>query len=132
MFSRPAQDGDEHGIFARWYEADGQPVADEFPVNTYTTGTQRGASVTLDPLGNATHTALSFDLVGEDVLITGAGPIGIMAAAVADFRPSEVSAKKIKKAAGAPQTTNAAEPTDALPAPAGLVTQRHISRQRGL
>jgi threonine 3-dehydrogenase len=36
----------------------------------------------LDPLGNATHTALSFDLVGEDVLITGAGPIGIMAAAI--------------------------------------------------
>lgn len=39
----------------------------------------------LDPLGNATHTALSFDLVGEDVLITGAGPIGIMAAAIARF-----------------------------------------------
>jgi len=37
----------------------------------------------LDPLGNAVHTALSFDLVGEDVLITGAGPIGIMAIAVA-------------------------------------------------
>jgi len=37
----------------------------------------------LDPLGNAVHTALSFDLVGEDVLITGAGPIGVMAAAVA-------------------------------------------------
>jgi threonine 3-dehydrogenase len=37
----------------------------------------------LDPLGNATHTALSFDLVGEDVLITGAGPIGIMAVAIA-------------------------------------------------
>lgn len=36
-----------------------------------------------DPFGNAVHTALSFDLVGEDVLITGAGPIGIMAAAVA-------------------------------------------------
>ena len=36
----------------------------------------------LDPLGNAVHTALSFDLVGEDVLITGTGPIGIMAAAV--------------------------------------------------
>ncbi|MEQ8655253.1 MAG: L-threonine 3-dehydrogenase [Kiloniellales bacterium] len=36
----------------------------------------------LDPLGNAVHAALSFDLVGEDVLITGAGPIGIMAAAV--------------------------------------------------
>ena len=37
----------------------------------------------LDPLGNAVHTALAFDLVGEDVLITGAGPIGIMSAAVA-------------------------------------------------
>jgi len=37
----------------------------------------------LDPFGNATHTALSFDLVGEDVLITGAGPIGIMAVAIA-------------------------------------------------
>jgi len=37
----------------------------------------------LDPLGNAVHTALSFDLIGEDVLVTGAGPIGIMAAAVA-------------------------------------------------
>ena len=36
-----------------------------------------------DPLGNAVHTALSFDLVGEDVLITGAGPIGVMAAAIA-------------------------------------------------
>ena len=36
-----------------------------------------------DPLGNAVHTALSFDLVGEDILITGAGPVGIMAVAVA-------------------------------------------------
>ena len=39
----------------------------------------------LDPFGNATHTALSFSVVGEDVLITGAGPIGIMAAAIARF-----------------------------------------------
>lgn len=37
----------------------------------------------LDPLGNATHSALSFDLVGEDVLITGAGPVGTLAVAVA-------------------------------------------------
>jgi len=36
-----------------------------------------------DPLGNAAHTALSFNLVGEDVLITGAGPIGCMAAGIA-------------------------------------------------
>ena len=36
-----------------------------------------------DPFGNAVHTALSFDLVGEDILITGAGPIGIMAGMVA-------------------------------------------------
>jgi threonine 3-dehydrogenase len=39
----------------------------------------------LDPFGNATHTALSFNMVGEDVLITGAGPIGIMATAIARF-----------------------------------------------
>jgi len=37
----------------------------------------------LDPFGNATHTTLTFDLVGEDVLITGAGPIGIMSVAIA-------------------------------------------------
>ena len=39
----------------------------------------------LDPFGNATHTALAFSMVGEDVLITGAGPIGIMAVAIARF-----------------------------------------------
>ena len=39
-----------------------------------------------DPFGNATHTALSYDPVGEDVLITGAGPIGIMASAIMKFR----------------------------------------------
>src|SRR5262249_25539079 len=39
----------------------------------------------LDPLGNAVHTALAFDVVGEDVLITGAGPIGVMAAAIVRF-----------------------------------------------
>ncbi len=38
-----------------------------------------------DPFGNATHTALSFDLLGEDVLITGAGPIGIMAGLIAKY-----------------------------------------------
>ena len=44
-----------------------------------------------DPFGNATHTALAFDLVGEDVLITGAGPIGAMAAAV----PRHVGARHV-------------------------------------
>jgi threonine 3-dehydrogenase len=44
-----------------------------------------------DPFGNAVHTALSFDLVGEDVLVTGAGPIGIMAALVA----KQVGARKV-------------------------------------
>ena len=38
-----------------------------------------------DPFGNAVHTALSFDIVGEDVLITGAGPIGIMCASICKF-----------------------------------------------
>ena len=36
-----------------------------------------------DPFGNAVHTALAFDCIGEDVLITGAGPIGIMCAIIA-------------------------------------------------
>ncbi len=49
------------------------PIPDDIPDDV--------ASI-LDPFGNAAHTALSFDLVGEDVLITGAGPIGIMAAAI--------------------------------------------------
>jgi threonine 3-dehydrogenase len=42
----------------------------------------RDVAAVFDPLGNAVHTALSFDCLGEDVLITGAGPIGVMAAAV--------------------------------------------------
>lgn len=45
----------------------------------------RDVAALFDPLGNAVHTALSFPLLGEDVLITGAGPIGCMAAAVARY-----------------------------------------------
>jgi threonine 3-dehydrogenase len=45
-------------------------------------GIDREVAAIFDPFGNAVHTALSFDVLGEDVLITGAGPIGIMAAAV--------------------------------------------------
>jgi threonine 3-dehydrogenase len=71
----------------------------------------------LDPFGNATHAALSFDLVGEDVLITGAGPIGCMAAAIAkhvgarfvvvtDVNPYRLAlAEKL----GATRTVNVAE-----------------------
>jgi threonine 3-dehydrogenase len=43
----------------------------------------RDVQAIFDPFGNAVHTALSFDVLGEDVLVTGAGPIGVMAAAVA-------------------------------------------------
>lgn len=50
------------------------PVPDDIP--------DRVATI-LDPLGNATHTALAFDLAGEDVLVTGAGPIGMMTVAIA-------------------------------------------------
>ncbi|PYI85082.1 MAG: L-threonine 3-dehydrogenase [Verrucomicrobia bacterium] len=46
-------------------------------------GIDRDVAAIFDPFGNAVHTALSFDVLGEDVLITGAGPIGIMAAAIA-------------------------------------------------
>ena len=50
------------------------PIPDDIP---------NDIAAILDPLGNAVHTALEFDLVGEDVLITGAGPIGMMATAIA-------------------------------------------------
>jgi threonine 3-dehydrogenase len=46
-------------------------------------GVDRDVAAIFDPFGNAVHTALSFPVLGEDVLITGAGPIGLMAAAVA-------------------------------------------------
>lgn len=56
------------------------PASNAYPVPD---GIPDEVAAILDPLGNAVHTALAFDLVGEDVLITGAGPIGQMAAAVA-------------------------------------------------
>lgn len=49
----------------------------------HTVGVNEEVASIFDPFGNAMHTALSFDLLGEDVLITGAGPIGIMAVAIA-------------------------------------------------
>ena len=58
------------------------PIPDEIPDEI---------AAIFDPFGNAVHTALSFDLVGEDVLVTGAGPIGIMAALVAQ----QVGARKV-------------------------------------
>ncbi len=72
-----------------------------------------------DPLGNAVHTALSFDLVGEDVLVTGAGPIGIMGALVAqavgarkvvitDINPGRL---ELAKKLGVQHTVNAADET---------------------
>jgi threonine 3-dehydrogenase len=65
------------GCFAEYLSI---PASNVFPLPDVIS--DETASI-LDPLGNATHTALTFDLVGEDVLITGAGPIGIMAAAIA-------------------------------------------------
>jgi threonine 3-dehydrogenase len=70
-----------------------------------------------DPLGNATHTALSFDIMGEDVLITGAGPIGCMAAAIArhararNVVVTDVNPYRLNLAAklGATHTLNVAE-----------------------
>ncbi len=67
----------EQGAFAEYLRLPAfnvVPLPDDIPDAT---------GAILDPLGNAVHTALSFDLLGEDVLITGAGPIGIMAAAIA-------------------------------------------------
>ncbi|WP_412507652.1 L-threonine 3-dehydrogenase [Roseovarius sp. SYSU LYC5161] len=65
------------GSFAEYLcipESNVVPIPDDIPDEI---------AAIFDPLGNAVHTALSFDLVGEDVLVTGAGPIGIMGALVA-------------------------------------------------
>lgn len=64
------------GAFAEYLAIPAQNV---FPVPDHISD---DVAAVLDPLGNATHTALAFDVVGEDVLITGAGPIGNMAAAI--------------------------------------------------
>lgn len=56
------------------------PATNVWPIES---GIPLDVASVFDPLGNAVHTALAYDLVGEDVLITGAGPIGCMAAAVA-------------------------------------------------
>lgn len=64
------------GAFAQYVSIPGsnvQPIPDDISDDIGTI---------LDPLGNAVHTALNFDLVGEDVLITGSGPIGMMAIAI--------------------------------------------------
>ncbi len=65
------------GAFAEYVAI---PSANVFHVPGHVTD---DVAAILDPLGNATHTALSFDVVGEDVLVTGAGPIGAMAVAIA-------------------------------------------------
>jgi len=64
------------------------PAVNVFPIPE---GITKDQAAILDPLGNAVHSTLSFDLVGEDVLITGAGPIGILSAAVA----KHVGARKV-------------------------------------
>lgn len=66
-----------HGSFAEYLSI---PASNTFPLPS---DIDDNVAAILDPFGNAVHTALSFDLVGEDVLITGAGPVGTMAAAVA-------------------------------------------------
>lgn len=76
-----------------------------------------------DPFGNAVHTALSFPLVGEDVLITGAGPIGIMAAAVARHAGArnvvitDVSPERLEIARKAGATSPSTSPRRRSPTP---------------
>ncbi len=71
--------GGRDGAFAEYLTL---PAANLWPVHP---DISSEIAAILDPFGNAVHCALSFDVVGEDVLVTGAGPIGIMAAAVCRF-----------------------------------------------
>ncbi len=65
------------GCFSEYFV---MPAVNVYPVPASIPDSQ---AAILDPFGNATHTALSYSVVGEDVLITGAGPVGLMAVAVA-------------------------------------------------
>ncbi|MFI4956441.1 MAG: L-threonine 3-dehydrogenase [Gammaproteobacteria bacterium] len=67
------------GCFAEYVS---MPAVNVYPIPE---GISERVAAMMDPLGNAVHTALSFDLVGEDVLITGAGPIGMMACTIAKY-----------------------------------------------
>lgn len=101
------------GAFAEFLcipEANVVPIPDDVPDEV---------AAIFDPFGNAVHTALSFDLVGEDVLVTGAGPIGIMGALVArragarkvvltDVNPARLA---LARSLGVEHTVNAAEET---------------------
>ncbi len=88
------------GAFAEYVVLPGENV---FPVPDHISD---DVAAILDPLGNAAHTALEFDMVGEDVLITGAGPIGIMATAIArhigarKIAVTDVNPYRLKLAAG--------------------------------
>ncbi|MBI9017776.1 MAG: L-threonine 3-dehydrogenase [Phycisphaerae bacterium] len=77
---------DTHGIGVNrdgaYAEYLSMPVTNVWPANPKIS---KDIISCFDPFGNATHTALSFPVLGEDVLITGAGPIGCMAAAIAKF-----------------------------------------------
>ena len=80
-------------------------------------GVSEDVAAIFDPFGNAVHTALQFPCLGEDVLVTGAGPIGIMAALVAQFAGarhvvvSDLSPQRLELAEslGLPHTVNPAE-----------------------
>ena len=101
------------GAFADYVcipEANVVPIPDDIPDEI---------AAIFDPFGNAVHTALSFDLVAEDVLVTGAGPIGIMAALVAqrvgarkvvitDINPARL---ELARSMGIPNAVNATEET---------------------
>ncbi|MFO7900039.1 MAG: L-threonine 3-dehydrogenase [Planctomycetota bacterium] len=77
LCARPSCVGvDRDGAFAEYVCI---PVANVWPADR---SIPLDVISSFDPLGNATHTALSFEVLGEDVLITGAGPVGLMATAI--------------------------------------------------
>ncbi|THG35841.1 L-threonine 3-dehydrogenase [Glaciibacter flavus] len=91
----------------------------ETNVWVHSPGTDPDLGAIFDPFGNAVHVALSFPLVGEDVLITGAGPIGLMSAAVA----RHIGARHVV-------VTDVSEPRLALARQVGADLTVNVARQR--
>ena len=91
-------------------------------------GVSEDVASIFDPFGNAVHTALAFPVLGEDVLVTGAGPIGCMAVAV--VRHAGREARRRHRPQPVPARPRAADGRDARGRPAGAGPRRRAARAR--
>ena len=93
-------------------------------------GIDEDVAAIFDPFGNAVHTALAFPVLGEDVLVVGAGPIGLMAAAVA--RHAGARLRRRQRAQRLPPRARDADGRDASPSTRASDRSRDVQRELGM